>query len=99
MLNRDYLLGENGMIMKQIIREICIKYNLTPNQLTGRQRNRNVAWPRQEAYWRCSKETCASQPEIGREFGDRDHTTVAFGIKAHQLRIERAADLNAIVHV
>jgi chromosomal replication initiator protein len=47
-----------------------------------------VARPRQVAMWFCKQLTPRSLPEIGRKFGDRDHTTVMHAIrKIDELRI------------
>lgn len=96
MSDRDYLLGSNIQIMREIIRQTCIKYNVSPKEMIGNRRSRYIAWPRQEAYYRCSKETCASLPEIGRVFGDRDHTTIAHGIKRHTARLGEPMNNSAI---
>ena len=69
---------------------ICEKYGVTRLELEGKQRCKRLTWPRHEAFYRASKETKASLPEIGRAFGGRDHTTVMHGIKAHARRINGA---------
>ena len=72
---------------RKIIREVAEKYDLTPDDLTGPCRRRMYAWPRQEAMWRCRAETNMSLPDIGRRFGNRDHSTVLFSVRAHARRM------------
>jgi chromosomal replication initiator protein len=73
--------------IRDIQRLICERHQLTMTELLGAMHSRYIAWPRQEAYWLCAKETGASLPQIGRAFGDRDHTTVLHGIRQHKKRM------------
>lgn len=77
--------------VRRIVAEVCAKYNLGPLDLVSERRSRRIAWPRQEAMWRASKETTASLPLIGRELGNRDHSTVIHGIRRHEQRIKAGA--------
>lgn len=73
--------------MDEIMHQVCEKYGLKMNAMKGTRRARNVAWPRQEAMYRCYKETGCSLPQIGRFFGGRDHTTVMHAIKRVEERM------------
>jgi len=86
-MKRDYLLVPNVRPMHAIICEVANKYGLTHNELVSNRRSRQVAWPRQEAMWRCAKETTFSLPDIGRALGGRDHTTVIYGIRRYEQRM------------
>lgn len=71
-----------------ILREVADKYGLTVAALTGQQRFRHIAQPRQEAYYRAFTECPhCSYPEIARRIGGRDHTTILHGVRAHGARI------------
>lgn len=60
-----------------IIQRIVADYfNLSPNELKGKKRTRQVAFPRQLAMYIAREITEASMTDIGLEFGGRDHTTV-----------------------
>jgi chromosomal replication initiation ATPase DnaA len=50
-----------------------------------------IAHPRQEAMWRMRQAGKWSLPQIGRFLGERDHTTVLSGIRAHQKRLDAAS--------
>ena len=45
------------------------------------RRARSVARPRQIAMYLCKQLTSRSLPEIGRKFGNRDHTTVMHAVR------------------
>lgn len=70
----------------EIIASVANKYGLTVMELKGDRRSRRVSIPRQEIMYRAYTETGASLPTIGRSLGDRDHTTVLYGVRAHEAR-------------
>jgi chromosomal replication initiator protein len=49
--------------------------------LSARRRDALVARPRLVAYYLCREMTPASLPEIGRHFGNRDHSTIKHGVE------------------
>ena len=60
-----------------IIQEVVANYyNLKIEDLKSARRTRNIAFPRQIAMYLSRKLTDMSLPNIGEEFGGRDHTTV-----------------------
>ena len=74
----------------QIIEIIAILSNLQPDALKGDRRSRHLAWPRQVAMT-LVKEALPkmSFPQIGKAFGDKDHTTVMHARKRTELYLER----------
>lgn len=75
--------------MAQIVRDVAFENNLTVEQLKGPSRSRAIAWPRQEAMWRC-RQIGKSYPQIGRFFGGRDHTTAIHAIREVERRASTA---------
>jgi len=65
-------------------------FGLRLEDLIGKKRTKNVAYPRQIAMYLARELTDASLPKIGSEFGGRDHTTV---IHAHE-KISRELQTN-----
>ena len=64
-----------------IISQVCKFYNLDENTLRGSQRTKEIAEARHIAIYLIRKLTNLSTPDIGKEFGGRDHTTVINSIK------------------
>jgi len=62
-----------------IISVVCEQYGITPEQMTSKNRSRNIALPRQIAMYLCRDMTQLSTTNIGNAFGGRDHTTVMHG--------------------
>lgn len=95
-----------ALSMQQILEGVCRYFNVDPAQVRGKQRDREIAWPRQVAMYLMREETDASLLQIGSELGGRDHTTIMHGWeKVHgevtnneRVRHEIAAILEAIQH-
>ena len=62
--------------IEDIQRKTAEFYKLDVRDLHSKERSRRVARPRQIAMYLARELTMRSLPEIGRRFGDRDHTTV-----------------------
>jgi chromosomal replication initiator protein len=52
------------------------RFGVTLDELVSPRRSQSVAYPRQVAMYLSRELTDSSLPKIGREFGNRDHTTV-----------------------
>jgi chromosomal replication initiator protein len=64
------------------IKDVTAKlYGITKNDLESACRKRQFAQPRQYAMYLSRTMTTCSYPQIGRLFGDRDHTTVLFAYR------------------
>ena len=55
---------------------VCERFSLSVQELVSPRRNQAIAYPRQVAMYLSRELTDSSLPKIGREFGNRDHTTV-----------------------
>lgn len=80
-LVRDTLKGlsdadEKQINIKTIQEAICSNFNIKLFDIKSKKRNRSVTTPRQIAMYLCRKLTNSSLPEIGKQFGGKDHTTV-----------------------
>lgn len=76
--------------MAAIALEVAERYDLTVDDLRGRDRDRYLSRARQEAMWHMVQNG-KSLTQIGRFLGGRDHTTIIAGAKAHALRMEKSA--------
>lgn len=73
-------LARDGAIppkMSEIIEVVCDYYGLTAAQITSPRKS--DARPRMIVYFLARKLTTLSMPQIGRQLGDRDHSTVQKG--------------------
>ncbi|MEM0924324.1 MAG: chromosomal replication initiator protein DnaA, partial [Pseudomonadota bacterium] len=72
---------ERKVTIEEIKKVVSNYFNLRMSDLTSARRARTVARPRQMAMYLCKMLTPKSLPEIGRGFGNRDHTTVIHAVK------------------
>jgi len=63
----------------EVLEGVCRYYNVDIERIRGKQREREIVWPRQVAMYLMRQETSASLLQIGSELGGRDHTTVMHG--------------------
>jgi chromosomal replication initiator protein len=56
-------------------------YRVARNDIISARRTAAIVRPRQVGYYLSKSLTLKSLPEIGRRFGDRDHTSVLSGIR------------------
>jgi chromosomal replication initiator protein len=67
--------------IEDILRLISRHYGVSKSDILSPRRHRSVVWPRQIGMYLSKQLTTRSLPEIGRRFGDRDHTTVLHAIR------------------
>jgi chromosomal replication initiator protein len=72
-----------------IVSQVAEAYNLPVEQLLGRDRSKQVAFPRQIAMYLLREEANISLPQIGETLGGRDHTTVIYGCNKIADMLER----------
>lgn len=78
---------------KQIIETVSVYYNLTPDEICGKRRNKEIVRPRQIAMYLLRKESNMSFPSIGEYFGGRDHTTAMHACEKIEKLIEHDEEL------
>jgi chromosomal replication initiator protein len=75
----------------------CQHFGITREELLSAGRSTRVTWPRQLAMYLARELTKESLPAIGREFGNRDHTTVMHACKRAGQRVAAEPDARAAV--
>ena len=79
--------NERHITIEEIQRNVCAHFNIKMTDMSSPRRARAVARPRQIAMYLAKMLTSRSLPEIGRKFGNRDHTTVMHAVrKIEELR-------------
>lgn len=87
---RDMLVLQEKLITVENIQKVVAEYfRIKVADLKSKDRSRSIARPRQIAMALAKELTNRSLPEIGKGFGDRDHTTVLHACrKVEELRRE-----------
>ncbi len=84
--------GKNTQLTIAEIQEMVAKYyQVSVTDIKGRKRVKQIVMPRQIAMYLARELTDSSLPQIGREFGGKDHTTVIHAVD----KIEKAASADA----
>ena len=79
---KDFTLDKNkNFTISNIIKFVAVYYGLKVSDIKSKRRTRDISIPRQIAMFLCREHTKSSLPEIGRQFGGKDHTTVIFSHK------------------
>ena len=74
-------LSENNVTIDQIQSLVCKYFKISKNEMLSSRRSRYLVRPRQTAIYLTKILTSKSLPEIGREFSNRDHTTIIHSVK------------------
>ena len=74
-------MSENNVTIDQIQSLVCKFFKISKNEMLSSRRSRYLVRPRQTAIYLTKILTSKSLPEIGREFSNRDHTTIIHSVK------------------
>ena len=80
---------DRRITIEEIQKRVSEHWNLRISDMSSARRARNVARPRQIAMYLAKQLTSRSLPEIGRKFGNRDHTTVMHAVSRITELMER----------
>lgn len=86
------------VISSDFIKETVAKYfSINKDELAGSKRSNDIAFPRQIAMYLCREVAGMSFPQIGAEFGNRDHSTVMHGYNKISREIKEKNSTKLIV--
>ena len=97
------IIPDDGIIKitpQKIIDCVCSYYNVSEDELLGKSKQKNIAFARQITMYLCKTLTTMNFPMIARALGNRDRTTVMYGVDKimASLKHDKAlkADIEAI---
>ena len=91
-----YWIGSN-FITYDSQKVVADYFSLSPGELKGKKRTKNIAFPRQVAMYLSRTITEYTTTEVGLEFGGRDHTTVMYACQKIEERIKTDATLEPTI--
>ena len=80
-----------------IKKAVAVHFNLKVSDLCSKRRSKNLSFPRHIAMYLCRKHTTSSYPEIGTEFGGRDHSSVIHAASVVSGKISTDRSLKVLV--
>tara|TARA_B100001057_G_scaffold212787_1_gene213129 strand:- start:1930 stop:3336 length:1407 start_codon:yes stop_codon:yes gene_type:complete len=86
--------NENSVTIDAIQTIVCKFFKISKNEMLSSRRSRYLVRPRQTAIYLTKLLTTKSLPEIGREFSNRDHTTIIHSVKTIEQLKEKNSDMN-----
>jgi chromosomal replication initiator protein len=103
-IDEEFAKGELAMVaprraslvsVEDIQRAVCHHFQLSNAHLISKDRHKSVAFARQVAMYLCRQRLKCSFPELGRAFGNRDHTTVMSAVRRVEELRARDPQVNA----
>jgi len=85
--------NDRRVTIEEIQKKVAEHFNIKLSEMFSPRRARSVARPRQIAMYLSKQLTTRSLPEIGRRFGNRDHTTVMHAVR----KVEELRSLDAAI--
>ena len=83
--------------VEKVISEVARYYNIDPEKLTSSKQTKDISMARHVAIYIARETTQLSLQNIGKEFGDRDHSTVHYSINRIEREIKRNSTLKSTV--
>ena len=93
-------INETKITIDSIQTLVCKYFKISKNEMLSSRRSRYLVRPRQVAIYLSKILTTKSLPEIGREFSNRDHTTVIHSVKTiEKLKCDNTEISNGISYL
>ena len=86
-------IGENKVTIDLIQSTVCKFFKISKNEMLSSRRSRYLVRPRQTAIYLTKILTSKSLPEIGREFSNRDHTTIIHSVRTIEKLKEKDTEM------
>ena len=94
----DIVASQQKVISSEYIQDVVGKYfNINPKDLKSAKRSNDVTFPRQIAMYLCRNVAQMSMPQIGKDFGNRDHSTVMHACNKIEKEIKTNSNTKLIV--
>lgn len=92
--------NENKKITVELIIDIVSEhYEISSSDILSSKKSKNIAFPRQICMYLCRNLTEFSLEDIGKSLGNRDHTTILYGIQKIEKDIKTDRSLQNTIEV
>jgi chromosomal replication initiator protein len=96
-LSEIFNTDEKAITIEMIQKTIADYYGMRVQDLKSKNNSKSVALPRQICMYLCKKVTGMSLPQIGREFGNKHHTTVLHSVSKIEANRQTDRELNRLI--
>ncbi len=80
-----------------IKKAVASHFGLKVTEMVSKRRTKNLSFPRHIAMYLCRKHTTASYPEIGNNFGGRDHSSVIHAASVVSSKIQSDEEVRSLI--
>ena len=80
-----------------IKRAVAEHFGVKVSDMMSKRRTKQISFPRHVAMYLCRKHTTASYPEIGMQFGGRDHSSVIHAANVVSAKIDSSLNVKELV--
>ncbi len=96
---RDHSHGVTSRLLSiaDVQQAVVQQFNIALADLTGARRTQNLVQPRQVAMYLCRQLLSSSFPEIARNFGGRDHSTVIYACTKMEEAMRMDTQVRAVI--
>ena len=74
---------------RQVLERVAEYFEVSVNDILGQKRSREIAYPRQMAMYLFYYDFNMSYPQIATIIGNRDHTTILYGVKKIKKQLDQ----------
>ena len=94
----EFISKKEKVISSEFIQDVIAKYfSIDKKDLAGDKRSNDIAFPRQIAMYLCRDVANMTFPQIGIDFGNRDHSTVMHAYKKIEKEVKEKNNTKLIV--
>ena len=94
----EFISKKEKVISSDFIQDVVSKYfSIDKKDLTGNKRSNDIARPRQIAMYLCREVANMTFPQIGIDFGNKDHSTVMHAHKKIEKEVKENTNTKLIV--
>jgi len=83
--------------IEDTLQKVSERFQIKIADIKSKRRTKNLIYPRQIAMYLARELTHMSFPEIGRHFGDKDHTTIMYACKQIEKELESNFNLRTTI--
>ncbi|MCP4604288.1 MAG: chromosomal replication initiator protein DnaA [Proteobacteria bacterium] len=94
-LKKVIALHQAPLTVQSVQETVCKHFSISLGDIKGARRQRSIAFPRQVAMYLCRKGLNTSFPEIGQNFGGKDHTTALAACRKIERLVSEDVDVRS----
>lgn len=85
------------LTVTEIQKSVATYFGIKVSEIVSKRRTKNLSFPRHIAMYLCRKHTTCSYPEIGEQFGGRDHSSVIHAASVVSTKLKSDLQVKSLV--